>query len=75
MRRTIDDDYLLNDNEKTISSYSCGYRKAFEEYSNIIFEKYPDIRVQGSNYDPPGKIIVMKLQNYHLVTVDFISSF
>lgn len=37
-----------------ISSYSCGYRKAFEEYSSIITERYPQITIEGSNYDPPG---------------------
>lgn len=34
--------------------YSCGYRKAFEDYVNIISEKYPHITVTGANYDPPG---------------------
>ena len=31
-------------------SYFCGYRKAFEEYSQIIKEKYPHITVTGENY-------------------------
>lgn len=35
-------------------SYSCGYRKAFEDYVNILSEKYPQITVTGGNYDPPG---------------------
>lgn len=35
-------------------SYSCGYRKAFEEYENILGEKYPQILIEGANYDPPG---------------------
>jgi len=34
--------------------YSCGYRKAFEEYVNIIQPKYPDIIIDGQNFDPPG---------------------
>ncbi|GAB0095433.1 Selenoprotein T [Sergentomyia squamirostris] len=34
--------------------YSCGYRKAFEDYVNILNEKYPEILVRGGNYDPPG---------------------
>ncbi|KAI8125692.1 SelT-like protein [Lucilia cuprina] len=34
--------------------YSCGYRKAFEDYVNILSEKYPQISVTGGNYDPPG---------------------
>lgn len=35
-------------------SYSCGYRKAYEEYANIIQERYPHIIINGANYDPPG---------------------
>ncbi|XP_037958703.1 thioredoxin reductase-like selenoprotein T homolog CG3887 [Teleopsis dalmanni] len=34
--------------------YSCGYRKAFEDYLNLLSEKYPQITVTGSHYDPPG---------------------
>uniref|UniRef100_A0A336KAD9 CSON006411 protein n=1 Tax=Culicoides sonorensis TaxID=179676 RepID=A0A336KAD9_CULSO len=34
--------------------YSCGYRKAFDEYSNILHEKYPELQIKGGNYDPPG---------------------
>ncbi|CRL00484.1 CLUMA_CG013745, isoform A [Clunio marinus] len=34
--------------------YSCGYKNAFDEYSSIILEKYPDIHITGANYDPPG---------------------
>lgn len=37
-----------------IYSYSCGYRKAFDEYSSILNEKYPEIYIRGDNYDPPG---------------------
>jgi len=33
-------------------SYSCGYRKAFEQYANILQEKYPEIIVTGDNYQP-----------------------
>lgn len=35
-------------------SYSCGYRKAFEQYVNILKEKYPELQVEGENFDPPG---------------------
>lgn len=35
-------------------SYSCGYRKAFEEYERILNEKYPELLVHGRNFDPPG---------------------
>lgn len=42
--------------------YSCGYRKAFEEYSSIIAERYPQITIEGANYDPPGlNFILSKL--------------
>jgi len=34
--------------------YSCGYRKAFDEYTSILNEKYPEIIINGANYDPPG---------------------
>lgn len=26
----------------------------FDEYVNIIQQEYPEITIQGSNYDPPG---------------------
>lgn len=35
-------------------SYSCGYRKAFEEYTIILQKKYPEISVEGGNYEPAG---------------------
>lgn len=35
-------------------SYSCGYRKLFDEYVTIIGQRYPDMVVDGRNYDPPG---------------------
>ncbi|CAO1350034.1 unnamed protein product [Diamesa hyperborea] len=34
--------------------YSCGYKKAYDEYENILLDKYPDIVVRGGNYDAPG---------------------
>lgn len=47
-------------------SYSCGYRKAFEQYVNILKEKYPELHIEGENFTPPGykmlfaKILVIK---------------
>lgn len=35
-------------------SYSCGYRKAFEEYVTIVNERYPQIAIEGANYEPSG---------------------
>ena len=61
-----------------MNSYSCGYRKAFEDYANILSEKYPQIIVTGANYDPPGfnmylskAIFVAKI----LLIVVIVSSF
>ncbi|XP_063236880.1 thioredoxin reductase-like selenoprotein T homolog CG3887 [Bacillus rossius redtenbacheri] len=34
--------------------YSCGYQKAFQEYTTIINQKYPEVIVEGENYNPPG---------------------
>ncbi|XP_012053974.1 PREDICTED: selT-like protein [Atta cephalotes] len=34
--------------------YSCGYRKAFEQYVNILKQKYPELHVEGENFNPPG---------------------
>lgn len=58
--------------------YSCGYRKAFEDYVNILNEKYPEISIRGANYDPPGlnlylskAVLISKL----LLIVIIISSF
>jgi len=32
---------------------SCGYRQAFEQFSQILREKYPGIQIKGENYPPP----------------------
>ena len=32
---------------------SCGYRKAFDDVTQIIHTKYPDIDVRGDNYPSP----------------------
>ncbi|KAG8319418.1 hypothetical protein J6590_092095 [Homalodisca vitripennis] len=37
-----------------MESYSCGYRKAFDEYTAILHKKYPEISIEGGNYEPPG---------------------
>lgn len=26
----------------------------FDEYASIIYQEYPEIVIEGSNYDPPG---------------------
>lgn len=35
-----------------IFSYSCGYQKAFDHYSSMLGDKYPDLKIIGANYDP-----------------------
>ncbi|XP_014208678.2 thioredoxin reductase-like selenoprotein T homolog CG3887, partial [Copidosoma floridanum] len=35
-------------------SYSCGYRKVFEDYVNILRQKYPELQIDGENFNPPG---------------------
>ncbi|XP_011690666.1 PREDICTED: selT-like protein [Wasmannia auropunctata] len=34
--------------------YSCGYRKAFDQYVTILKQKYPELHVEGENFNPPG---------------------
>ncbi|KAL6421255.1 hypothetical protein ACFW04_011970 [Cataglyphis niger] len=34
--------------------YSCGYRKAFEQYVSILKEKYPELHIEGENFNPSG---------------------
>lgn len=33
-------------------SVSCGYRNAFDQYANLIKDKYPGVNVEGANYSP-----------------------
>uniref|UniRef100_A0A6M2DWK9 Putative selenoprotein t n=1 Tax=Xenopsylla cheopis TaxID=163159 RepID=A0A6M2DWK9_XENCH len=44
---------------KFMYCYSCGYRKVFEDYIGIIQQKYPEIRIDGFNYDPPGMYLYL----------------
>ncbi|CAG9771767.1 unnamed protein product [Ceutorhynchus assimilis] len=32
--------------------YSCGYRKMFDQYYQLINQKYPFIMIDGANYEP-----------------------
>ncbi|XP_046830661.1 thioredoxin reductase-like selenoprotein T homolog CG3887 [Vespa crabro] len=34
--------------------YSCGYRKVYEEYVGILRKKYPELQIDGENFNPPG---------------------
>lgn len=31
---------------------SCGYKQAFDQFSQYVHEKYPSMEIQGSNYPP-----------------------
>lgn len=37
---------------KFLYCYSCGYKRAFEDYAAIIREKYPDMNIIGDNFPP-----------------------
>ncbi|KAI6173661.1 putative effector protein [Aphelenchoides besseyi] len=44
---------------------SCGYRNAFEQFSNVIREKYPTVQIEGSNYSPgPAKAILAQVLGF-----------
>ncbi|KAF4527781.1 hypothetical protein B566_EDAN015837 [Ephemera danica] len=45
-------DKFLGPTLKVLYCYSCGYRKAFDQYASILQEKYPEIIVQGDLYQP-----------------------
>lgn len=43
----------IKSNQQTLKflfCYSCGYRNAFEQYSQIIHQKYPELKIIGENY-------------------------
>ncbi|PAV84650.1 hypothetical protein WR25_00743 [Diploscapter pachys] len=43
---------------------SCGYRNAFEQFSHMIRERYPDMPIEGSNYPPaPWKAFLAQAIN------------
>lgn len=56
---------------KVLYCYSCGYRKAFEEYAVILREKYPEITVTGDNY-PPSAMSAVLLQVIGLLKMAII---
>jgi hypothetical protein len=35
-------------------SYSCGYKKAFEQYVTLLKQKYPELHIEGENFNPSG---------------------
>jgi len=32
---------------------SCGYKQAFDQFSQVLHEKYPGVQIEGANYPPP----------------------
>ncbi|XP_066259978.1 thioredoxin reductase-like selenoprotein T homolog CG3887 [Euwallacea similis] len=61
---------------KFLYCYSCGYRKMYDQYLQLLGEKYPFILVEGANYDPPGifMILVRILGTLKLAGIFFILS-
>lgn len=39
--------------------YSCGYRKMYDQYVQLLNEKYPFILVEGANYEPSWFYMVL----------------
>ncbi|XP_033340079.1 selenoprotein T [Megalopta genalis] len=39
--------------------YSCGYRKAYEDYVGILRQKYPELQIDGENYNPSANIMLI----------------
>lgn len=56
---------------KILYCYSCGYRKAFDEYAGILHDKYPEITVTGDNY-PPSAMNAVLLQVIGLLKMAII---
>ena len=56
---------------KFLFCYSCGYRKAFEEYASLIRERYPEITVTGDNF-PPSPVSAIILQVISLLKMSII---
>jgi len=51
---------------KFLFCYSCGYRNMFEQYSQLIRQRFPDIKITGENYPPA---------TYKTYITQFISTF
>lgn len=60
----------------SFSSYSCGYRKVFEEYVGILRQKYPELQIEGENYNPPGyNMLIAKILVRIIVSSSVILTF
>lgn len=51
---------------KVLYCHSCGYRQAFDEFARILQTQYPEIKVEGANYQPSWF-------KYQIVNLVFIS--
>ena len=56
---------------KFLYCYSCGYKRAFEDYTSIIRERYPDMIVTGDNY-PPSTLNRMLVQIIGILKMSII---
>uniref|UniRef100_A0A7E4V1X3 SelT-like protein n=1 Tax=Panagrellus redivivus TaxID=6233 RepID=A0A7E4V1X3_PANRE len=52
---------------------SCGYRQAFEQFSQIITEKFPGIVIEGGNY-PPSAVKSIIAQVIGILKIGIIAS-
>lgn len=50
--------------------YSCGYRKVYEEYVSILRQKYPELQIEGENYNPPGyNMLIAKILGFAKISL------
>ena len=45
---------------------SCGYKQAFDQFTQVLREKYPGVEVEGANY-PPGALKSILAQVCHSI--------
>ncbi|RMZ99860.1 seleno T [Brachionus plicatilis] len=69
----------MKSNQQTIKflyCFSCGYKNAFEQYSQLIQSRFPDINIAGENYSPGTHRLIMAqaLSVLKMVLIGFIIS-
>jgi len=54
--------------------FSCGYRNMFDQYSAMINQRYPDIKIVGENYNPVAwKLYLTQfLSSFKILVIGFI---
>uniref|UniRef100_A0A915J6U8 Selenoprotein T n=1 Tax=Romanomermis culicivorax TaxID=13658 RepID=A0A915J6U8_ROMCU len=51
-------------------SFSCGYKQAFDEFSKIVVDRYPSIRIEGQNYAPSyARALIAQLLTYSKIAL------